>query len=210
MPDVDHTETLHAAERRLQAAQLASDVGALTELLDDAVLFTGPDGNLYSKEDDLGAHRSGHQVLSRVEESELRVFVTGSTGVTWFLGTLEGTVGGESFVARMRYTPTWAREAETGWRIVAAHAMFMNADWGNSTQARPDSATHQFLAGLAAHLGAARRSLRRRLRGREVVRQPAPPRGSVIETSGLGGLLHSEDIWDCVAARTPSTAVASL
>jgi len=128
MSDTEHTETLRAAERRLQAAQLASDVGALTELLDDAVLFTGPDGNLYSKEDDLGAHRSGQQVLSRVEESELRVLVTGSTGVTWFLGTLEGSIGGESFAAQMRYTRTWARDAETGWRIVAAHAMFVSAD----------------------------------------------------------------------------------
>ena len=128
MADVDSTEALRAADRRLQAAQLASDVGALTELLDDAVLFTGPDGNLYSKEEDLAAHRSGHQVLSRVEESELRVLVTGSTGVTWFLGTLEGAVGGTSFAARMRYTRTWAREEESGWRIVAAHAMFVNAD----------------------------------------------------------------------------------
>jgi|ERR1700722_11637146 ketosteroid isomerase-like protein len=126
MSDIDHTQTLRAAERRLQAAQLASDVGALTELLDDAVLFTGPDGNLYSKEDDLGAHRSGHQVLSRIEESELRVLVTGSTGVTWFLGTLEGNIGGEPFAAQMRYTRTWARDADTGWRIVAAHAMFVN------------------------------------------------------------------------------------
>lgn len=125
MSDVDHTETLRAAERRLQAAQLASDVGALTELLDDAVLFTGPDGNLHSKEDDLEAHRSGHQMLSRIEESELRVLVTGSTGVTWFLGTLEGTLGGESFTAQMRYTRTWAHEADTGWRIVAAHATFV-------------------------------------------------------------------------------------
>lgn len=82
MSDIDLTETLHAAERRLQDAQLASDVSALTELLDDAVLFTGPDGNLYSKEDDLGAHRSGHQMLSRIEELELRLLVTGSTGVT--------------------------------------------------------------------------------------------------------------------------------
>ena len=128
MPDIDHTESLRAAERRLQAAQLASDVEALTALLDDAVLFTGPDGNLYSKEDDLEGHRSGHQVLSRVEESELRLLVTGFTGVTWFLGTLEGTVGGESFAARMRYTRTWAREADTDWRIVAAHGMFVNAD----------------------------------------------------------------------------------
>jgi ketosteroid isomerase-like protein len=128
MTDADDTESLRAAERRLQTAQLASDVDALTELLDDAVLFTGPDGNLYSKEDDLAAHRSGHQVLSRVEESELRVLVTGSTGVTWFLGTLEGTVGGEAFSARLRYTRTWAHEADTGWRIVAAHAMFVNAE----------------------------------------------------------------------------------
>jgi hypothetical protein len=105
MSETDHIATLRAAEQRLQAAQLASDVGALTELLDDAVLFTGPDGNLYSKQDDLGAHRSGQQVLTRVEESELRVLVTGSTGVTWFLGTLEGGVGGEPFAGQMRYTP---------------------------------------------------------------------------------------------------------
>ena len=86
MSDVDHTETLRAAERRVQAAQLASDVDALTELLHDALLFTGPDGNLYLKEDDLAAHRSGRQVLSRVEESELRVLVTGSTGLSGFSG----------------------------------------------------------------------------------------------------------------------------
>jgi hypothetical protein len=49
MTDADDTESLRAAERRLQTAQLASEVDALTELLDDAVLFTGPDGNLYSR-----------------------------------------------------------------------------------------------------------------------------------------------------------------
>ena len=72
MSDVDLTEALRAAERRLQAAQLASDVPALTELLDDSLLFTGPDGGLYTKEDDLNAHRSGHQVLHKVEEEVLR------------------------------------------------------------------------------------------------------------------------------------------
>ncbi|HJT05079.1 MAG TPA: nuclear transport factor 2 family protein [Pseudonocardiaceae bacterium] len=124
---MDLTERLRAAERRLQGAQLASDVPALTELLDDAVLFTGPDGNLYSKEDDLGAHRSGHQVLHRIEELELRLLVAGSTGVTWFLGMLEGTVGGKSFAARMRYTRTWTHDDELGWRIIAAHATFVNS-----------------------------------------------------------------------------------
>lgn len=128
MTDTGTTEALRAAERRLQAAQLASDTATLTELLDDEVVFTGPDGNLYSKEDDLGLHRSGQQKLSRVEESELRLLVRGSTGVTWFLGKLEGTVAGEPFAARLRYTRTWAYEQGAGWRVVAAHAMIINGN----------------------------------------------------------------------------------
>jgi Domain of unknown function (DUF4440) len=129
MSDVDLTESLRAAERRLQAAQLASDVPALTALLDDALLFTGPDGHLYSKNDDLEAHRSGHQVLRRVEELDLRTRIVGTTGVTWFLGILEGSIGGRPFTARMRYTRTWVHD-ETGWRIVAAQATFANPEEG--------------------------------------------------------------------------------
>lgn len=120
----DHTESLRAAERRLQAAQLTSDVDALSELIDDTAWFTGPDGNLYSKRDDLRVHETGHQVLSRVEEEDLRVLATAHTGVTWFLGTLEGTVGGQPLVARMRYTRTWIHD-QAGWKIIAAHAMFI-------------------------------------------------------------------------------------
>jgi ketosteroid isomerase-like protein len=120
-------DSLRAAERRLQAAQLASDVDALDELLDDAVRFTGPDGNLYSKQDDLRVHESGHQVLTRVDEEDLQVLATEHTGVTWFLGTIEGTVGGQPMAARMRYTRTWVH-GPTGWRIIAAHGMFLAED----------------------------------------------------------------------------------
>lgn len=121
----NHTETLRAAERRLQAAQLASDVAVLRELIADDAWFTGPDGKIYTKQDDLAAHETGHQVLSRVAEEELRVLATAHTGVTWFLGTLEGTVGGRPMVARMRYTRTWTNDDPAGWRIIAAHAIFV-------------------------------------------------------------------------------------
>ncbi|RZT83665.1 uncharacterized protein DUF4440 [Pseudonocardia sediminis] len=115
------TDSLRAAEHRLQAAQLASDIAALDELLHDDVVFTGPDGSILTKADDLGAHRSGQQVLTRVDEEDLRVLVTGTTGVTWFLGSVAGTIGGQEFAARLRYTRTWAHD-DSGWRIVAAHA----------------------------------------------------------------------------------------
>ncbi|WP_275003476.1 nuclear transport factor 2 family protein [Promicromonospora iranensis] len=118
----DHTESLREAERRLQAAQLASDVDALDDLIEDTALFTGPDGSVLSKRDDLQAHASGYQVMSRVEEEDLRVLVTAGTGVTLFLGTLEGTFGGERLAARMRYTRTWTLDDRAGWKVIAAHA----------------------------------------------------------------------------------------
>lgn len=124
MPN-DLTESLRDAERRLQTAQLTSDVDALAGLLDDAALFTGPDGALATKADDLNAHASGFQALSRLDEEDLKVLATAHTGVTWFLGTLTATVNDQPMTARMGYTRTWINHPESGWRIVAAHATFV-------------------------------------------------------------------------------------
>jgi len=56
----------------------------------------------------------------------LQALVVGSTGVTWFLGTLAGAVGGQPFMVRMRYTHTWVHDDQEGWRIDAAHASAAN------------------------------------------------------------------------------------
>jgi hypothetical protein len=117
----DATAALRDAERRLQQAQLTSDVEALDELIDDRLVFTGPDGDLYSKQDDLRLHRSGLQSMTRVHEENLEVLVVAGTGVTWFLGTLEGSTAGEPFAARVRYTRTWLHDDSSGWRLIAAH-----------------------------------------------------------------------------------------
>jgi hypothetical protein len=114
-------EDLRDAERRLQTAQLAGDVEALDRLLDDRLIFTFG-ANVQAKADDLEMHRTRAQVVTRVAEEELTVLTDGRTGVTWFLGTVEGTVSGAPFVARMRYTRTWLYDETHGWRIIAAHA----------------------------------------------------------------------------------------
>lgn len=121
MSDDARIEALRRAEHRLQAAQLASDVTELDRLIDERLVFTGPDGRLYGKEDDLRVHRTGEQRLSRVDQEELSVLVDGNTGVTWFLGTLAGTLGGTPFTARVRYTRTWIHADGLGWRLLAAH-----------------------------------------------------------------------------------------
>jgi hypothetical protein len=48
-----------ALEARLRAAQLAADVAALEALIAPDLLFTGPDGQLATREEDRAAHASG-------------------------------------------------------------------------------------------------------------------------------------------------------
>jgi ketosteroid isomerase-like protein len=126
-PVESHVESLRAAERQLQAAQLSSDVAVLSRLLDDSLLFTGPDGRLYTKDDDLRAHAEGVQSLTKLEEEDLRLTVAGQLGVTWFLGTVEATVDGQPLQARMRYTRIWRRDDTASWRVIAAHASIVPA-----------------------------------------------------------------------------------
>jgi hypothetical protein len=114
-------DDLREAERRLQAAQLAADASALDLLLDDRLVFTGPDGQLYDKAGELEVQRSGQQALTEVSQERLDVLVDGRTGVTWFLGSLAGELKGEPFTARVRYTRTWIHTDEHGWRLLAAH-----------------------------------------------------------------------------------------
>ncbi|MFI5591308.1 nuclear transport factor 2 family protein [Amycolatopsis sp. NPDC051758] len=119
MEDATGRAELRAAEDRLQAAQLAGDVEELDRLLDDRVCFA-IGAELQTKQDDLDGHRSGRQKVTRLVEEDLRIFVDGGTGVTWFLGQVAAVVDGQPIEARMRYTRTWLR-TDVGWRVVAAH-----------------------------------------------------------------------------------------
>jgi ketosteroid isomerase-like protein len=112
---------LRQAERELQSAMLAGDLGQLDRLIDDRVIATGPDGRRFTKTEDLESHRSGTLVIHDLTEEELSVVVAGDTGVTVVLLALTGVHGGEEFAVRLRYTRTWVRHGDDRWRVLAAH-----------------------------------------------------------------------------------------
>jgi ketosteroid isomerase-like protein len=120
-PMIEHIDgMLRASETALRAAQLAGDVGALDRLLDDALMFTGPDGAVYGKTDDLDAHREGWVRISRLQPSDERIQQYGTVAVVSVRMDMAGSWQGQPFEGPFRYTRVW-RRTDDGWRIVAGH-----------------------------------------------------------------------------------------
>lgn len=110
---------LRTAERQLQAAQRDADVAALDALLHARVVAAGPDGKVFTKEDDLESHRSGALRITSLVEESLEVQEDGLTGVTRMVASVDAVHRGAAVSARLRYTRFWVREAET-WQVLAA------------------------------------------------------------------------------------------
>lgn len=105
-------------EAELRAAQLNADVAALDRLISDDLLFTGPDGTLATKADDLAAYRDGVMRVSAHEPEELRVRRVGRDVAVVALRTrMAGSYASAPFSGIARYTRVWAREGGQ-WRIV--------------------------------------------------------------------------------------------
>ena len=111
-----------ALEARLRRAQLDADVAALDALIADELLFTGPDGQLGTKAQDLAAHGSGVVRFREHEPEELRVRRVGADVVVSALrARLAVEVAGMLVRGVYRYTRVWAREGGGPWRVVGGH-----------------------------------------------------------------------------------------
>ena len=111
-----------ALEARIRAAQLDADVTALDALIADELLFTGPDGQLGTKAQDLEAHQSGVVRFRIHEPEELRIRRIGDDiAVTALRARLAVEVAGRLVEGTYRYTRVWAREDGRTWRVVAGH-----------------------------------------------------------------------------------------
>jgi ketosteroid isomerase-like protein len=109
-------------EARLRTAQLEADVAALDALIDDDLLFAGPDGRLATKTQDLQAHASAAVRFREHVPEELRVRRVGAhVAVTTLRARLAVEVAGTLTRGTYRYTRIWAREANAMWRVVGGH-----------------------------------------------------------------------------------------
>lgn len=116
-------------ERQLRSAQLAADIAALDRLIADELLFTGPDGQLATKAQDLDAHRSGLVRFREHEPEELRIrHVGANVAIVALRARLAVEVAGTLVRGTYRYTRIWAREDGAPWRVVGGHVSGVQSD----------------------------------------------------------------------------------
>ena len=97
---------------------LTSDTAELDALIDNRLLFVGPDGNVYGKADDIELHRSGETRFTRIELDDVQIQQYGEMAVIAVLANLAGTFKGQAFEGYHRYARTWVR-LDKGWQIVS-------------------------------------------------------------------------------------------
>lgn len=109
-----------ALEARLRSAQLGAHLNELADLISDHLLFAGPDGQLVSKAQDLGAYRSGVVRFLQHEPVQLQVRrLCGDIAVASLAARLVVLVNGTEMAGNFRYTRVWQVESDGRWRVVA-------------------------------------------------------------------------------------------
>jgi ketosteroid isomerase-like protein len=115
-------------EARIRMAQLGADLTTLDDLISDDLLFTGPDGQLGSKAQDLEAYRSGTVKFIHHIPEELRIRrVSADVSISALQAQLTVDVAGSLSRGAYRYTRIWAREDGQAWRVVGGHVSVVNS-----------------------------------------------------------------------------------
>ena len=118
-----------AKEAQMRAAQLAADVDALDRLIAEDLLFTGPDGRISTKAEDLAAHRSGAVRFRAHEPEELRIRrVRPDVVIAALRARLVVEVADTLIRGTYRYTRVWARQEDGAWRVVGGHVSEVRAE----------------------------------------------------------------------------------
>lgn len=108
-------------EDALRGAMLAGDVNALSALIDDLLVFTGPDGTVVNKDQDLSAHASGALKLTRLDLMDGQLHPVGDMVLATTKATLAGTFGDMMIDGTYSYSRLWSR-AFGHWRVIAGQA----------------------------------------------------------------------------------------
>lgn len=117
---MDDISEVRRQEERLRTAMLTSDVATLSDLIDDRLAFTGLDGSILDKAQDLASHETGMLSIDKLDITETSIRRIESMVLTTTKADLAGSLGEVTIAGSFAYTRLWSRSSGR-WRVVAGH-----------------------------------------------------------------------------------------
>jgi ketosteroid isomerase-like protein len=113
----DSKHQVEKLEETWRMAQLNGDVEAMDRLLSDDYVGITMSGQVVTKMQQLDRMRSRTVELTRIELSDVKVKLIGSTAIITSLAAVEGTADGQPMHGNYRYTRVYSRLPSGGWKI---------------------------------------------------------------------------------------------
>jgi ketosteroid isomerase-like protein len=105
-----------------RSAQLNADVDAMDKLLSDDYVGITMTGQLVTKTQQLDRLRNRSLVLTKIELSDVKVKLIGTTAIVLSLAEVDGTNDGEPMHGTYRYTRVYSRLPSGTWKITSFEA----------------------------------------------------------------------------------------
>ena len=103
-------QTVIDLDRKRMQAMAAKDVGTLSQLLADDLIYTHSSARLDTKQSLVGAMQSGATVYTGVEPSDVQAQDLGDAVVLTGVAAISVTSNGKPNSFRVRFTDVWARK----------------------------------------------------------------------------------------------------
>jgi ketosteroid isomerase-like protein len=113
----EYKHQVEKLEEVWRTAQLNADVDAMDKLLSDDYVGITMTGQVVTKTQQLDRMRNRSLVLTRIELSDVKVKMIGTTAVVTSLADVDGTNDGEPMHGMYRYTRVYSRLPSGTWKI---------------------------------------------------------------------------------------------
>lgn len=111
-------EIIIKKEEELRQAMLTNDVEVLDKLINEALVFITPDGNIASKEMDLQAHKAKLQIITELIPSEQNIKIDNNTATVTIKMQISGVFGSADISGIYRYLRIW-KQINNSWQVIA-------------------------------------------------------------------------------------------
>lgn len=118
--DAETDEAILKFEREWANALVNGDAAALDRIEAEDFVFTGPDGKVETKADDLRNLKSGALKMTECRLEDVKVRVYGKTAIVTGVNIIKGSMNGQDISGKYRFTDVLIRKKDK-WQAVSAH-----------------------------------------------------------------------------------------